>query len=70
MCDYFKNERYEMKLPDCCPKCGGKLDVDTRCENPIKAFLVCLNNDCDYEEDFTEEFEKAAKSREMSEESF
>ena len=67
-----EEERYVMDIPDECPKCGGKLEVDNRYgeDNTIKAFLICTNNDCDYEEDFTEEFEKAAASYGLDEEEY
>ena len=57
----FEENRFIMDVPECCPKCGAELEVDTRLEDGIKTMLVCSNDECDYELDATEEFEKFEK---------
>ena len=57
---YDENEdRYIMDVPTECPLCGEPLEIDTRDD---KTFLVCTNNDCDYENDATDEFDEAGQN--------
>lgn len=60
-------EGYNLDVPTCCPKCGSELEVDTGYD---KTMLICINQDCDYELDATEEFEKAAKEYGLDENEF
>jgi len=54
----FEDEEIFLDVPTECPKCGSRLEVDTDYD---KTMLICTNDDCDYELDATEEFERAAK---------
>ena len=59
-----------MDVPTHCPRCGSELEVDTRYadESTLKTFLLCSNNECEYELDATEEFEKASEAYNIEEE--
>jgi len=65
-----EKERFIMDVPTHCPRCNSELEVDTRYgeDSSIKTFLICSNNECDYEIDATEEFEKAGEAYNIEEE--
>lgn len=66
-----EKERFIMEVPDCCPRCGAELEVDTRYADDgctIKTFLLCSNEGCEYELDASEEFDKASEAYNIEEE--
>lgn len=58
-----EKERFVMDLPEECPRCGAELELDTRYvgDGETKTFLLCSNDECDYELDASEEFERASE---------
>ena len=52
----YEQERDVLDIPEVCPECGGKLELD---QYPEQVLLLCEK--CDYQLDITEELDEATK---------